>query len=150
MDSFVPLPIRRPGDSPVPASEPVIAVAALEPLPAQRGGRVASAFDSPAATVHKGDRPNAQDASDGRRTSVRMAPHLTETIISRWALARDSEAPLATSSGLGQRFVASQLRTAPKEVYAAGFAPDAGDQPHAAFTGSAVNFVTMAKFGAGG
>lgn len=150
MDSFVPLPIRRPGDARIPAAEPAIAVAALEPLPVQRGGRVASAFDSPAGTVHKGDRPNAQDASDGRRTSVRIAPKLTETIISRWALARDSEAPLATASGRGQRFVASQLRTAPKEVYAAGFAQNAGDLPHAAFTGSAVNFVTMARFNTGG
>lgn len=150
MDTFVPLPIRRPGDSRMPAAEPSIAVAVLEPLPAHRGGRVASAFDTPVGTAHKGDRPNAQDASDGQRVSIRMAPQLTETIISRWALARDTTAPLASSSGRGQRFVASQLRTAPREVYAAGFAPNAGDLPHSAFTGSAVNFVTMARFDNGG
>ncbi|PWV97236.1 uncharacterized protein YcbK (DUF882 family) [Hoeflea marina] len=147
MESFVPLPIRRPGDAQVPAAEPALAVAALAPQP---DSPVASAFDASVAVAHKGDRPSARDASAGRRASVRIAPKLTETIISRWALARDTAAPLAATSAHGQRFVASQLRAAPEEVYAAGFAPNAGDLPHAAFTGPAVNFVTMAKFSTGG
>lgn len=150
-DDFVPLPIRRPGDraidqgpAPVPAQ---IEMASLVPAQAQRGGRV-GASPLTISTSRKGDRPTAAVvAQQPQRTSIRTEPKLTDTIISKWALAQDRMQTMATPPGKARRFVVSQLRAAPKIVYANGFAPDGGDLPHNQFTGSAVNFINVARFG---
>lgn len=148
-EDFIPLPIRRPGDRAsdrAPAAAPrEVEMASL--APAQRGGRVAS----PSATIstsRKGDRPTAVAAAEQpQRTSIRTEPKLTDTIISKWALAQDRVKKMATPPGKPRKFVGAQLRAAPTVVYANGFAPGGGDLPHNQFTGSAVNFITVARFG---
>ena len=150
-DGFVPLPIRRPTNvagnrAPLPVQQDV-EVAALAPVPAQRGGRV----DPKSATIttsRKGDRPTAVAvAEQPQRTAVRVEPKLTDTIISKWALTQERVKSMASPPGKARQFVVTQLRAAPKVVYANAFAPGGGDLPHNQFTGSAVNFVTVARFG---
>lgn len=144
-EDFVPLPIRRPGNRPVDlvADRPVqVEVAAL--VPVERGSRPV------AATVvsSKGNRPNAASAAgQPQRAATRTEPKLTETIISNWALTRERVKTMPTPPASVQRFVVSQLRAAPKVVYANGFAPNGGELPHNQFTGSAVNFISVARFG---
>lgn len=148
-EDFIPLPIRRPGDR---ASDRAPAVVPREVemaslAPAQRGGRVASLSASISAS-RKGDRPTATAAAEQpQRTSIRTEPKLTDTIISKWALARDRVKKMATPPGKPRKFVGAQLRAAPTVVYANGFAPGGGDLPHNQFTGAAVNFITVARFG---
>lgn len=146
-DDFVPLPIRRPGTRPgdriAEDTPPAVEVASL--APALRGGRPASA--SP-VTTRKGNRPNAESAAgQPQRASIRTEPKLTETIISKWALARERVKAMPTPEASAKHFVSSQLRAAPKVVYADGFARDGGELPHNQFTGSAVNFISVARFG---
>lgn len=140
-EDFVPLPIRRPGDRPSDRPAPV-ELAAL--VPAERGGRPLLATTLPS----KGDRPNAESVADRpQRTAIRTEPKLTETIISNWALTRERVKTMPTPPASARRFVVSQLRAAPREVYANGFAPNGGDLPYNQFTGSAVNFISVARFG---
>ncbi len=140
-EDFVPLPIRRPGDR--PADRPAqVEMAAL--VPVERGRRPVAAT----TVSSKGNRPNAASAADQpQRTAIRTEPKLTETIISNWALTRERVKTMATPPASARRFVASQLRAAPKVVYANGFAPNGGELPHNQFTGSAVNFISVARFG---
>ncbi|MDF1607899.1 DUF882 domain-containing protein [Hoeflea sp. YIM 152468] len=150
-DDFVPLPIRRPGDrasdQKPAAARRDIEMASLMPVPAQRGARVGASAKA-ISTSRRGDRPTAAAvAQQPQRTSIRTEPKLTETIISKWALAQDSVQSMATPPGKARHFVVSQLRAAPKIVYASGFAPDGGDLPHSQFSGSAVNFINVARFG---
>jgi len=148
-EDFVPLPIRRPGDRasdkmPATPVQPRVELASLEPP--QRGGRV-PAFSTAGSTSRKGDRPTASVAAQqAQRSSTRTEPKLTDTIISKWALAQDRVKTMATHPGRARKFVGSQLREAPKTVYANAFAPG-GDLPHNQFTGSAVNFINVARFG---
>lgn len=145
-EDFVPLPIRRPGERPGDR-QAAIELAALAPVPAQRGGRLATALTSQTA-ARKGDRPNAEAAAGQvQRTAIRTEPKLTETIISNWALARERVKTMPAPPTKARNFVVSQLRAAPKLVYASGFARDGGELPHNQFTGSAVNFISVARFG---
>ena len=145
-EDFVPLPIRRPGDRPndrvmAPAA---IELASLAPASGKRGGRPLPAHN---VTTAKGDRPTAANAAgQPQRAAIRTEPKLTETIISSWALAQDRMQTMPTSPGKARHFVAQQLRAAPKVVYANGFAPGGGELPHNQFTGSAVNFISVARF----
>ena len=148
-DDFVPLPIRRPGDRAgdrVPVVEPrEIEMASLAPI--KRGGRVAG-FSTTFSASRKGDRPTALVAAEQpQRTSIRTEPKLTDTIISKWALAQDRVKTMASPPGKPRKFVGAQLRKAPTVVYANAFAPGGGDLPHSQFTGSAVNFINVARFG---
>jgi Uncharacterized protein conserved in bacteria len=146
--AFIPLPIRRPGDAPAaakPAGEAPVALASLEPAPVKRGGRVSPVFESPTA-ARKGARPGLDDAAEGQTSVRRTAPVLTETIISQWALTRGRTQTMSDPATRGKRFVVSQLRAAPKEVYAGGFSQSGDAQPHDKFTGSAVNFIQVARF----
>ena len=147
--AFVPLPIRRPaesaGDGLVAPAQEQIEVASL--APPQRGVRPAASSKS-VSTPRKGDRPTAAEvARQAPRVAVRTEPKLTDTMISKWALAQERVQTMSPPPGKADQFVVSQLRAAPKVVYANAFAPDGGDLPHNQFTGSAVNFVTVARFG---
>ncbi|MEM5495470.1 DUF882 domain-containing protein [Hoeflea sp. AS16] len=147
-EAFIPLPIRRPGeragDRVGTGAQREIEMASL--APAQRGGRVASVSATISAS-RKGDRPNAVAAAEQpQRTSIRTEPKLTDTIISKWALAQDRVKKMATPPGKPRKFIGAQLRAAPTVVYANGFAPGGGELPHNQFTGSAVNFITVARF----
>ena len=170
-DDFVPLPIRRPGEAASGRTEPVatgsdmlgmrklpsstptpaswIETAALAPEDqALSGGRLAEAF-APVPKPRKGARPSADDAGKGQISTRTTAPKLTDKIIAGWALDRagDTEKASVPAKVRGERFVADQLKVAPKEVYAAGFVPDGGSQPHNKFSGSAVHFIQVARFG---
>jgi uncharacterized protein YcbK (DUF882 family) len=144
-EDFVPLPIRRPGDRPADrvADRPAqVEMAAL--VPVERGRRPVAAT----TVSSKGNRPNAASAADQpQRTAIRTEPKLTETIISNWALTRERVKTMPTPPASARRFVVSQLRAAPKVVYANGFAPNGRELPHNQFTGSAVNFISVARFG---
>jgi uncharacterized protein YcbK (DUF882 family) len=148
-EDFIPLPIRRPGDragdrAPITAPRE-IEVASLAPV--SRGGRVGSLATN-ASSARKGARPTASIAAEQpQRSSIRTEPMLTDRIISKWALAQDRMKTMASEPGKPRRFVGAQLREAPKVVYANGFSPDGGELPHSQFTGSAVNFITVARFG---
>lgn len=150
-EDFVPLPIRRPGhradDRRTEPAAPAIELASLASVPAQRGDRV-TAVSWANATPRKGDRPTAAAVADQpQRTAIRTEPKLTETIISNWALARESVSTMPMPHGKARNILASQLRAAPKVVYANSFAQNGGDLPHNQFTGSAVNFLSVARFG---
>lgn len=163
-DGFIPLPIRRPGDrpsddfldagapeaepaDPAPETGPTVEMAALVPPPtALDGGRLASAFATGPAP-RKGARPSAEDAERGQVSTRVAEPKLSEKMISAWALKRSRVAGNVDPEARAERFVASQLRAAPKEVFAAGFDPDGTALPHDRFTGSAVNFIRVARFG---
>lgn len=141
---FIPLPIRRPGDR---AGDrlPAIEVAALDPVTVQRGARLA-ATSATASAPRKGNRPTASAVADQQpRTAIRTEPKLTETMISKWALSQERVNKMSTLPGKGRHFVVSQLRAAPKVVYANTFAPG-GELVHDQFTGSAVNFISVARF----
>ena len=147
-DDFVPLPIRRPGESAAEAPAAVMPqtteLASLAPT--LRGGRLPGTSAS-VSSSKKGVRPNAtQVAEQPQRVAIRTEPKLNDTMISQWALAQERVQSMSTVPGKGRHFVVSQLRAAPKVVYADGFAPGGGDLPHNQFTGSAVNFVTVARF----
>lgn len=149
-EDFVPLPIRRPGhsvgDRQSKPAAPAIELASLASLPAQRGDRLTAVSTANAAS-RKGDRPTAAAVADQpQRSAIRTEPKLTETIISNWALAQESVKTMPMPLGKARNFIASQLRAAPKVVYANSFAQDGGDLPHNQFTGSAVNFVSVARF----
>lgn len=147
-EDFVPLPIRRPGDRasdkvPALAQQKVELASLASP---QRGSRVAG-LSTVGSSARKGDRPTATIAAEQpQRSSIRTEPKLTDTIISKWALAQDRVKTMSTPPGQARKFVGSQLREAPKTVYANAFAPG-GDLPHNQFTGSAVNFINVARFG---
>ncbi|TDH36335.1 DUF882 domain-containing protein [Pseudohoeflea suaedae] len=170
-DAFVPLPIRRPGDWDAGGAQLTAEVAETPAMPklavtttetdspvelaslapeasALQGGRIAESF-APAAKPRKGARPGADDAGRGQISTRTTAPKLTEKIIAGWALDRDRAARETSDPAKvrGERFVADQLKVAPREVYAEGFVPDGGSQPHNRFTGSAVHFIQVARFG---
>jgi hypothetical protein len=84
----------------------------------ERGSRPVAAT----AVSTKGNRPNAASAAgQPQRTAIRTEPKLTETIISNWALTRERVKSMPTPPSSARRFVVSQLRAAPKIVYANGF-----------------------------
>jgi hypothetical protein len=141
-DDFVPLPIRRPSDR-----APAIEIASLEqaPVSVERGARLEATSISSTAS-RKGDRPTASAVAEQQPRAVRTEPKLTNTMISNWALSQERVNKMTTLPGKGRRFVVNQLRAAPTVVYANAFAPG-GDLPHNEFTGSAVNFVAVARFG---
>lgn len=148
-EEFIPLPIRRPGERAsdrIPVLTPrEIEMAALAPT--LRGGRLAG-LSTTISAPRKGDRPTASVAAgQPQRTSIRTEPKLTDTIISKWALSQDRVKMMASTPGTPRKFVGAQLREAPKLVYANSFAPGGGDLPHNQFTGSAVNFINVARFG---
>lgn len=154
-ETFVPVPIRRPAalrpSVDVSRQAPVIVASLAPPLPEKTPeralGRIAAAFepdDDGAST--KGPRPDVEDAIEGRSTARRIAPKLTQTIISRWALTRDRIKTMSDPDIRGKRFVASQLRAAPEQVYALGFTHEEREQPYDQFTGAAVNFIKVARF----
>lgn len=147
-EGFVPLPIRRPANraadrvaAPVPEE---IQVASL--APPTRGARLAGS-SATISSPRKGDRPTAAEvAGQPQRVAIRTEPKLTDTMISKWALAQERVQTMAVQPGKSRHFVVTQLRAAPKVVYANAFAPGGGDLPHNQFSGSAVNFVTVARF----
>lgn len=154
---FVPLPIRRPADLAVDGPAAPAPVQAGDQAPGQvevaslglapRGQRLAT-VSANASAPRKGARPTAAQVADlAPRPAVRTEPKLTNTMISKWALAQERVQTMSPSPDKSRQFVVTQLRAAPKVVYANGFAPGGGDLPHNQFTGSAVNFVTVARFG---
>lgn len=121
----------------VAAPTPRSAVAALP-----SGSEPASALGGGAKTTHKAGRPLAQEAKpDPKPVVVAAAPDAA-----RWALRSGEQITLVTSNTKAPGFAYNIVRTAPKEVYTAGF--QQGNQMGEAnrFSGSAVKFLSVARF----
>jgi uncharacterized protein YcbK (DUF882 family) len=136
-------PVAQPADRPVE-------VASLGSVPGGAGNGAAPMEASLAARMNaavveprKGGRPTIADAEQSKPRAVRAEPTLTETMISSWAIGR---ARLATVERpvKSPRFVTKELRTAPEAVYTSGFSTEPVEAE--GFTGSAVNFLSFAKF----
>jgi uncharacterized protein YcbK (DUF882 family) len=103
--------------------------------------RMAGAFQ---ATPLKGGRPTEADATrNSNRGVVRTEPKLTERMISRWAIGQDRLAQVSKPVA-SPRFVSKELRASPDMVYTTGFSAENVDSDR--FTGTAVNFLSVARF----
>ena len=103
----------------------------------------AAAVGSSAKTTRKASRPVAQEAKpEPKPVVVAAAPDAA-----RWALRSGEQVVTVTTNTKAPGFAYNLVRTAPKEVYTAGFQPG-NDQASAAhrFTGSAVKFLSVARF----
>jgi uncharacterized protein YcbK (DUF882 family) len=142
-------PTKRELAQPVKREEPV-EMAAFAPQSAAktRGAVFDDAFndDNAAEIPAKGKRPKKQEADAATRSSVRTEPKLTQQIISSWALTNGRMATLSKPVK-APRFVSKTLRASPTTVYSAGFSSDAVSIDTARFSGTAVNFLEVKKFG---
>jgi hypothetical protein len=93
-------------------------------------------------TTRKEARARAQDVRPDPKSVVVAAP----PALARWALHGDEAAALVDNSDEAPRLAYNMVRTAPSEVYTVGF--QTGDEMANAnrFTGSAVKFLSVAKF----
>jgi uncharacterized protein YcbK (DUF882 family) len=93
-------------------------------------------------TTRKEARARAQDVRPDPKSVVVAAP----PALARWALHGDEAAALADNGDEAPRLAYNMVRTAPSEVYTVGF--QTGDEMANAnrFTGSAVKFLSVAKF----
>ncbi|PWK71697.1 uncharacterized protein YcbK (DUF882 family) [Aminobacter sp. AP02] len=141
-------------------------VAALAPQPEQRSVfdqpeavavatpksaiATASAGTDPAAaiggnvkTTRKAARPLAQEAKpDPKAVVVAAAPDAA-----RWALRSGAQVITVTTNTKAPGFAYNLVRTAPKEVYTAGFQQGNEATDAHRFSGSAVKFLSVARFG---
>ncbi len=93
-------------------------------------------------TTRKSARPLAQEAKpEPKAVVVAAAPDAA-----RWALRSGEQVTTVTTNTKAPGFAYNMVRTAPKEVYTAGF--QQGDQAADAhrFSGSAVKFLSVARF----
>ncbi|MCR9136340.1 MAG: DUF882 domain-containing protein [Alphaproteobacteria bacterium] len=93
----------------------------------------------------KGGRPDAQDAAENRRSSVRKAPVLTKNLVTRRTFATNRVAVMQ-GPGKAPHFVSAYMRTAPDTVHMDGFSQENRIASADAFSGRAVNFMTVARF----
>ncbi|WP_307145718.1 DUF882 domain-containing protein [Rhizobium tibeticum] len=138
----------------VPSEKPPLQLAAL--APATKSASFGDAFDAPKSAdanglsqglPTKGGRPTKHEAAeaDASRATVRTEPKLTQKIISQWALT-NARMEMVTRPVKAPRFVSQTLRAQPTAVYAEGFTKTASIDP-GRFSGSAVNFMEVRKFG---
>ncbi|MFB2550207.1 DUF882 domain-containing protein [Ensifer soli] len=105
------------------------------------------AFDTGRKAVTKATRPTGKDAAATAPATARTAePVLTEKIISEWALSTGRMASLSKPVK-APRFVSRSMRAAPTTVYAAGFSSGPATMDTGRFSGTAVNFMEVKKFG---
>jgi len=121
-------------NEPAPAAAPA---AVMTSAPA------ADAVGTSAKTTRKASRPVAQEAKpEPKPVVVAAAPDAA-----RWALRSGEQVVTVTTNTKAPGFAYNLVRTAPKEVYTAGF-QQGNDQASAAhrFTGNAVKFLSVARF----
>ncbi len=131
--------------------------------PAAKGARVLTASASPRAalearlpgtdpakalasgvrTTAKGARPHSSDGKPGPKSVVLAA----QPQAARWAWSSDTELAQATVHSTSPPAYAYNLvRTAPREVYTAGFKAETKVADANRFTGKAVEFLSLARF----
>ena len=136
-------PVTEPAGRPVEVaslgSAPSNGASAGPPMEASLAARMNAAVVEP----RKGGRPTIADAEQSKPRAVRAEPTLTETMISSWAIGRARMATVERPVK-SPRFVNKELRTAPEAVYTSGFSTEPVEAE--GFTGSAVNFLSFAKF----
>ncbi len=106
------------------------------------GSDPAAAMGGNVKTTRKAARANAQDARpDHKSVVVPAAPK-----VARWALQGNEQIAKVTDSTTAPRMAYNVVRTAPSEVYTAGFqtANEMADSNR--FTGTAVKFMSVARF----
>ncbi|WP_206057377.1 DUF882 domain-containing protein [Nitratireductor sp. XY-223] len=108
-------------------------------------GRVDVFAPLPEASRAKRRRPNARDAAEDRRRSVRAAPVLATNMISGNAFSSHRVATMDTPVRAPE-FVSSYMRSAPETVHVDGFSTQNRVASAETFTGRAVNFLTVARF----
>lgn len=121
-------------------NEPVMTAA---PAPAAKGAVAAVADTAGAAvkTTRKASRPVAEEAKpDPKAVVVAAAPDAA-----RWALRSGEQVTTVTTNTKAPGFAYNMVRTAPSEVYTAGFQKEQVADAQK-FTGSAVKFLSVARF----
>lgn len=106
------------------------------------GSDPAAAMGGNVKTTRKEARASAQDAKpDNKSVVVPAAPK-----VARWALQGNEQIAKVTDSTTAPRMAYNVVRTAPREVYTAGFqtANEMADSNR--FTGTAVKFMSVARF----
>ena len=93
-------------------------------------------------TTRKEARASARDAKPERKATVIAA----EPKKARWALQADEEIARVADNTTAPRLAYNLVRTAPSEVYAAGFQNGDGTVDAHRFSGSAVTFLSVARF----
>lgn len=109
---------------------------------ASAGTDPAAAVGGNVKTTRKSARPLAQEAKpDPKAVVVAAAPDAA-----RWALRSGTQVTTVTTNTKAPGFAYNMVRTAPTEVYTAGF--QQGDQSASAhkFSGTAVKFLSVARF----
>lgn len=121
-------------------NEPAAAAPVMTSAPAVSD---AATVGGSAKTTRKASRPIAQEAKpEPKPVVVAAAPDAA-----RWALRSGEQVVTVTTNTKAPGFAYNLVRTAPKEVYTAGF-QQGNDQASAAhrFTGNAVKFLSVARF----
>ena len=93
-------------------------------------------------TTRKEGRATARDLKPGpKAVVVAAAPQAA-----RWALHSGEYVATVSDSTTAPRFAYNLVRTAPSEVYTAGFQQDDQVADASRFTGNAVKFLSVARF----
>ncbi|MCG7504728.1 DUF882 domain-containing protein [Mesorhizobium retamae] len=106
------------------------------------GSDPAAAMGGNVKTTRKAARANAHDAKpDQKSVVVPAAPK-----VARWALQGNEQIAKVTDSTTAPRMAYNVVRTAPSEVYTAGFQTGNEMADANRFTGTAVKFMSVARF----
>tara|TARA_R110002126_G_scaffold291744_1_gene456510 strand:+ start:121779 stop:123656 length:1878 start_codon:yes stop_codon:yes gene_type:complete len=93
----------------------------------------------------KAGRPSASDAAGHRPTSVRQKPVLTQNMLTPRAFETNRIAVMSASFRAPE-FVSNYMRSAPATVHIDGFSRENRVASADQFSGTAVNFMTVARF----
>ncbi|GAA4119532.1 DUF882 domain-containing protein [Aminobacter aganoensis] len=119
------------------AATPKNAIASLS-----AGQDPAAAIGGSVKTTRKSGRPVAEEAKpDPKAVVVAAAPDAA-----RWALRSGEQVTTVTTNTKAPGFAYNMVRTAPKEVYTAGFQQGSQSADANRFSGSAVKFLSVARF----
>lgn len=143
-----PIPGDRPAFEAAPAAVPTPAPArqqrlAARPQPASaKTSAVTTASIEPVKTTRKDARPDKAAAKPTAKPVVVAA----QPTSARWAIDKNYVAA-KSKPATGTSFAYNVVRTAPVEVYTAGFQQGADASDMNRFTGKAVEFLSVARFG---
>lgn len=143
------LPERRPGTDGSISSDTQIRVASI-PETAPKGQRVAVRSAKPVTVADS--QPVKTTAKSGRVTTASTSKPQAKPVVvaaapqsARWAL-DENYVKDGKGKSVAPSFAQNIVRTAPMEVYTAGFQSSASAADPNRFTGKAVEFLSVAKF----
>ncbi|MDA4847112.1 DUF882 domain-containing protein [Hoeflea poritis] len=146
------IPVPRPSPFGSPRGDEMVALppvqVALAPANGGLGnasGRIDAFAPQPEISSAKRGRPSARDAAQDRRGAIRGAPVLAPNTITHNALSSHRVATMDAPVRAPQ-FVSSHMRSAPDTVHVSGFSRENQVASADAFSGRAVNFMTVARF----